>query len=61
MGIIKVFVEPLLYSVSPDNPYYDEAARLIKFLNNFFTIPAEYIGNESILREFIGYGLWKGR
>lgn len=61
VGVIKVFVEPLLYSVRPGNPYYEEAARLIKFLNNFLTIPAEYIGNESILREFIGYGLWKGR
>lgn len=61
VGVIKVFVEPLLYSVKPDNPYYEEAARLIKFLKNFLAIPAEYIGNESILREFIGYGLWKGR
>lgn len=61
LGIIKVFVEPLLYSVRPDNPYYEEATRLIKFLKNFLTIPAEYIGNDSILREFVGYGLWKGR
>lgn len=61
LGVIKVFVEPLLYSVRPDNPYYEEATRLIKFLKNFLTIPAEYIGNDSILREFIGYGLWKGR
>lgn len=61
LGVIKVFVEPLLYSVRPDNPYYEEATRLIKFLKNFLTIPAEYISNDSILREFIGYGLWKGR
>lgn len=61
VGVLKVFVEPLLYSVRPDNPYYEEATRLIKFLKNFLPIPAEFIGNDSILREFVGYGLWKGR
>lgn len=61
IGISKVFVEPLLYSVQPDSPYYEEARRLLKFLKSFLTIPAEYIGGDSILREFIGYGLWKGR
>ena len=61
LGVMKVFVEPLLYSVSHTSPYYEEARRLLKFLNVFLPIPAEYIGGESILREFIGYGLWKGR
>lgn len=61
LGVMKVFVEPLLYSVSLTSPYYEEARRLLKFLNVFLPIPAEYIGGESILREFIGYGLWKGR
>lgn len=61
LGVMKVFVEPLLYSVKPDSPYYEESSRLLRFLKSFLPIPAEYISEESILREFIGYGLWKGR
>lgn len=61
LGVTKVFVEPLLYSVHADSPYYEEARRLLKFLKGFLPIPAELIGGDSILREFIGYGLWKGR
>lgn len=60
LGVMRVFVEPLLYSVKMDSPYYEEAVRLLKFLKNFLTIPTEYISSESILREFIGYGFWKG-
>ena len=54
LGVLKVYVEPLLYSVKMDSPYFEEARRLIKFLNNFFAIPSEYIPEDSILREFIG-------
>lgn len=54
VGVLKVFVEPLLYSVDLDSPYYEEARRLINFLRGFFPIPSEYISKDSILREFIG-------
>lgn len=54
IGVLKVFVEPLLYSVGLDSPYYEEARRLIKSLQEFYPIPSEYIGKSSILREFIG-------
>lgn len=56
IGVMKVFVEPLLYSVGLDSPYYEEARRLIKSLQGFYPIPSEYISKDSILREFIGKG-----
>lgn len=54
LGVLKVFVEPLLYSVDLDSPYYEEARRLIDSLRGFYPIPSEYISKDSILREFIG-------
>ncbi len=54
VGVLKVFVEPLLLAVSIDNKYYEEARRLINFLKQFYTIPGEYVNDDSILREFIG-------
>ena len=54
VGVLKVYVEPLLYSISSDSKYYEEARRLIVFLKQFFTIPGEYVNDDSILREFIG-------
>ena len=56
LGVVRVYAEPLLYSVGIDSPYYEEARRLINFLKRFYLIPTEYIPKDSILREFIGYG-----
>ena len=54
IGVLKTYVEPLLYAVSQDSPYYAEAKRLIEFLRLFLPIPADVIPQDSILREFIG-------
>jgi len=54
VGVLKVFVEPLLYSVKSNSPAYNEARRLIDSLRVFFPIPSDYVTDESILREFIG-------
>jgi len=54
LGILKTYVEPLLYSVPEDDPQYTEALRLINFLRNFLPIPSDDVPKESILREFIG-------
>lgn len=54
IGVLKVFVEPLLYSVKSNSPSYNESRRLINSMRNFFTIPSDYIPEDSILREFIG-------
>lgn len=57
LNVLKVFVEPLLYSVPYDDKNYEEARRLIEFLKRFYPITSEYVSGSSILREFIG---WKG-
>lgn len=59
LGVLKTFVEPLLYSVEPTSPYYNDAIRLINFLRLFLPISSETIPKDSILREFIGGGCFK--
>ncbi len=54
IGVLKTYVEPLLYSVDSDSEYYEEAKRLLNFLRNFLPIPSDSIPQDSILREFIG-------
>ncbi len=56
IGVLKTYVEPLLYSVDTDSEYYEEAKRLIDFLRLFLPIPSDDIPSDSILREFIGNG-----
>ena len=56
IGVLKTYAEPLLYSVPPESPYYEEAKRLINFLRLFLPIPADAIPEDAVLREFIGGG-----
>lgn len=59
MSVIKVYVEPLLYSVEPSSKHYEEAKRLINMLRSFLPLPADDIPDDSILREFIGGSCFK--
>ena len=59
LGVLKTYVEPLLYSVSSNSPYYEEARRLINVLKTFLPIPSDAIPDDSILREFIGGSCFK--
>jgi len=59
VGVLKVFVEPLLYSVKSDSKAYNEARRLLSSLKNFFPIPSDYVPEESVLREFIGKSIFE--
>ncbi len=54
LGVLKTYVEPLLYSVDEDSPYYEEAKRLLNVLRLILPIPSESIPDDSIIREFIG-------
>lgn len=54
LSVIKPFAEPLLYSVSPDEPEYYEAKRLLKFLSYFLSVDTANLPNNSIVREFVG-------
>ena len=59
LGVLKTYVEPLLYSVPLSSPYYNEAKRLINFLRVFLPISSETVPDDSILREFIGGSYFK--
>lgn len=59
LGVLKTYVEPLLYAVDTESFYYADAKRLIDFLRNFLPIPADAIPQDSILREFIGGSCFK--
>jgi len=54
LGVLKVYIDPLLMKVKNNSPYYEEAKRLVKFLRSFYPITSEYVSKNSILREFIG-------
>lgn len=54
LGVLKTYVEPLLYSVDEDSAYYEEAKRLLNILRLILPIPSESIPDDSIIREFIG-------
>ena len=54
IGVLKTYVEPLLFSVDEKDEMYPEAIRLINLLRNFLPIPSDDIPRDSVLREFIG-------
>lgn len=59
IGVLKVYVEPLLFCVGEDDVVYPEALRLINFLRNFLPIPSDDVPIDSVLREFIGGSCFK--
>lgn len=56
LAVLKTRVVPLLYQIPEDAPEYEEAKRLLKFMDYFVGLPSEGIANNSILREFVGGG-----
>ncbi len=56
LSVLKSHVEPLLFNISYDSPSYQEARRLIKFLENFLVPTNTIIPATSIVREFVGGG-----
>lgn len=54
IGVLKVYVEPLLYDIDIDSPMFNEARRLLDSLKTFYPIPSEYVAKDNLLREFIG-------
>ena len=54
LAVLKLYVEPLLFQIKPEEPEYYEAKRLLKFLDYFVGVPSDDIPKNSILREFIG-------
>ncbi len=59
ISVIRPFVEPILHEVPNTVPEYDQARRLLRFLDNFVAIDPTEIPPTSILREFIGGSSFK--
>jgi uridine kinase len=58
LAVLKSYAEPLLKTVKPGQKVYNEALRLLSFLENFSPIPDHYVSENSILREFIGNSIF---
>ncbi len=54
LPVLKIYAEPLLFSVDPDSAEYEVAKRLLKFLDYVLGLSGENIPHNSILKEFIG-------
>lgn len=54
LAVLKLYAEPLLFNIPRSCPEYEEAKRLLKFLDYFLAVDSEYIPKNSIVREFIG-------
>ncbi len=59
ISVLRPFAEKILREVPDTVPEYDEARRMLKFLDNFIPIPPDEIPPTSILREFIGGSSFK--
>lgn len=59
ISVLRPFAEKILREVPDTVPEYDEAQRMLKFLDNFIPIPTDGIPPTSILREFIGGSIFK--
>ena len=54
LAVLKVYADPLLASVKPDVPQYQDARALLSFLGSFTPVHPRWVPPTSILREFIG-------
>jgi uridine kinase len=54
LAALRRLAEPILTAVSPCDPEYAEAYRLLKFLRYFNYIDVNELSNTSLLREFVG-------
>lgn len=54
LAVLKQYCEPLLFGVSKGTPEYQEAKRLLKFLDYFVGFGSDNLPKNSLLREFIG-------
>ena len=54
LAVLKTYAEPLLFQIPKEAEEYEEAKRLLKFLDYFLPLPTEGIAQNSLMREFIG-------
>jgi len=56
--IISQIALPLLRRIKEDSPHFEQASQLIEKLSIFRTLPTECVPANSLLREFIGNGIY---
>lgn len=54
LSVLKTYALPLLYKITPDDPEYITAKRLIKFLGYFLAVGVKDVPENSIVQEFLG-------
>ena len=54
LAALKSIAEPILHSVTPEDPEYYEAKRLLKLLEYFLCMDTTNLPKNSIVREFVG-------
>ena len=54
LAVLKQYAEPLLFAIPRGCEEYDEAKRLLKFMDYFLGVSGEELPRNSLLREFIG-------
>lgn len=59
LAILKMYAEPILFSIDKDCDEYMEAKRLLKFLDYFLGINSDAVPQNSILKEFVGGSCFK--
>ena len=59
LAVLKDYAIPLLEEVTPDEPEYSEARRLIVMLKYFDSMSGEKIPNNSLIKEFIGGSIYE--
>ncbi len=60
LAVLKRYAEPLLAQITPEYSEFSEAKRLLKFLDYFLPLEDNEVPINSILREFIGNGCFRG-
>lgn len=56
--VISQIALPLLRRVKDDSPYYEQAAQLCEKLEMFKPLPTELVPPNSLMREFLGNGIY---
>ncbi len=60
LGVLKAEAEPLLKEITNEEPEYAEAQRLLEILRYFKPISEDLVPSNSLLKEFLGGGDFKG-
>ena len=58
LNALRAYAEPLLISIPADHPFYETVSHLLRLLSHFDPLDISKLPYNSILREFIGGGIY---